>query len=196
MHDFNWFVMRLHSKQSFKVVYWVLKLKVFSQTELAEKAMVSWGQMNKVVQWLIKKGFVRKGAKYELVNPAALVQLLTTEVELEKDSFEVSVPKKIILDWIKKHEQVLCLNSALDFYSNYFRDPGISVCFSKELKEYLANAQPGLTKVTLVKSNLELLPSNIIKKNGFFVTNEVRTIIDLFADKKAYAVEPLIKKVF
>lgn len=188
--------MRLCSKQSFKVIYWILKLRKFSQTTLAKKASVSWGQMNKVVQWLIKKSFVQKDKGYELVNPTALIQLLSTEIDVEKETFEVNVPQEAVLKWIKENKGVLCMTSALSFYSNYFRDPSITAYYSKELNEHLFNAQPGLTKVIIIKSNLELLKENIIEKKGFLVTDEVRTIIDLFADKKAYVVEPLIKKMW
>ncbi|MDO8625547.1 MAG: hypothetical protein Q7R47_05670 [Candidatus Diapherotrites archaeon] len=142
-----------------------MKLGTFTQTSLSKKAGVSWGQMNKVVQWLIRKGFIRKTTQYELVNPTSLIQLLATEVELEKESFEINAPPKAVLDWIKKQKQVLGLTSALDFYSNYFRDTSIVVYESSDLKEYLVNAQPGLTKVVLVKSNLEFLPESVVKKN-------------------------------
>jgi len=187
--------MRLRSGQTFKVVSWILRNRVFSQTGLAKEVKVSWGLMNKVVQWLVKKGFVRKSGRYELVNMTALIQLLATEIELEKQSFEVNVEPKKILAWIKKNKQVLCLSSALQFYSNYFRDPSINVYYSKELVEYLKNSPSGLARINLVKSNLDLFKSDIIQKKGFLVTDEIRTIIDLFADKKAYATEPLLKRL-
>ncbi|MBI4044125.1 MAG: winged helix-turn-helix transcriptional regulator [Candidatus Diapherotrites archaeon] len=180
---------------TFKVVSAILRKKSFSQTELAKETGVSWGQMNKIVRWLVKKGFVRKARKYELINPTALISLLATEIELEKHSFEISVQPKAVLSWVKKSKGVLCLTSALQFYSNYFRDPSINLYYSKELEDYLQNAKSGITKVFLVKSNLHLSESEVARKGGFLLTNEIRTIIDLFADKKAYATEPLLKKL-
>lgn len=178
-----------------KIVSAVLRKKTFSQTELAKETGVSWGRMNKIVQWLVKKGFVRKNNKYELINPTALISLLATEIELEKRPFEIGVEPKAVLLWAKKNKGILCLSSALQFYSNYFRDPSINLYYSKELEEYLQNAKPGITKVFLVNSNLHLSESEVARKDGFLLTSEIRTIIDLFADKKAYATEPLLKKL-
>lgn len=187
--------MRLSAKMTFKVISAILRKKSFSQTELAKETGVSWGRMNKVVQWLVKKGFVRKTTAYQLVNPTSLISLLTAEVELEKQSFDIDVPPNAIFSWVKKNKGVLCLTSALQLFSNYFRDTGINLYYSEGVEERLRSAQPGITRVFLIKSNIGLSESEIIRKNGFLLTDEIRTIIDLFADKKAYAAEPLLKKI-
>ena len=187
--------MSLSEKMTFKVVSAVLRKKSFLQTELAKETGVSWGRMNKIVQWLVKRGYVRKTGKYELISPGALISLLVTEVELEKKSFEIQVPPEKILSWAKKQKAVLCLSTALNFYSSYFRDPSINLYYSKELEEHLQNAEEGLTQVYLVKSSLQLLKEDVVKEKGFLMTDKIRTIIDLFADKKAYVTGPLLKKL-
>ena len=184
----------LSAEKNYRIICFILERKRFKQAMIYRNAGVSKTRANVVVQWLEKKGYVNRVKDgYELVSPASLVNLLSNDVEAETLSFEVDVDKKKLLSWLKKKKAVFCTGSALQFYSSYFRDPSINVYFKKEFAAEFKSSRKGLTRLNLFKSNLPLLKSNVVKEKGFNLTSKIRTAIDLFVDKKAYAAEPLLK---
>ncbi|MDO8627505.1 MAG: hypothetical protein Q7K42_03505 [Candidatus Diapherotrites archaeon] len=190
-------MLRLNSEKTYEVIYFILNNRRFSQLEVSKKLGVSFGRVNKIVQWLEKQKFVsRVKRRYVLDTPVALIQLLSKYVELDFVSFEIDFPRKELVKELKKEGVVFCLTSALEEFDSYFREIEINIYKPNEnILEKLKNSKKGLTKVNVFTSNISL-KENIIKKNGKTVTTEIRTLIDLFSSNKAYAGEILIKKVF
>jgi hypothetical protein len=190
-------MIRLNSEKTYEIIYFILNNKRFSQLEISEKLSISFGRVNKVVQWLERQQFVSRVKRRYVVNaPVALIQLLSRYVDLKIVTFQIDFPKSVLVKELKKEMAVFCLTSALQEFDSYFRDTEINIYSpGKKLMEKLADSPKGLTRVNIVESNISL-KDNTVKKRGKLITTEMRTLIDLFASNKAYASERLVKKVF
>ncbi|MEK6973521.1 MAG: winged helix-turn-helix transcriptional regulator [archaeon] len=192
--------MKLTSRQTYKIVTYVLATPKFTQTKLAEKTGVSWGRMNEIVQWLVSKGFVEKRiGNYELIDPANLVSLFPiyrdmTSLLLEK--LPLRLTKKQVLEMLPK-KAVLCLDSALEFYSGYWNSGSVyAYADNKQLKEIENKFKPwvgGNTNLFVFKPDM---PLETKKVKGFIATSRLRTLIDMLCDKKSHSAKDLYKQLW
>lgn len=194
--------MKLTSRQTYKVIFFVLQNPVFTQTQVFNSVKVSWGRMNEIIQWLVKKNFAeKKKANYELTDPAGLVLLFSLNRDmnsllLKKMSLRLS--KKEILEMIPK-KTILCLDSALEFYSGYFHSNRIciyveenSMEFKKIEKDFLPFSS-GNSELLLFKP--DIMPETV-KAKGFLITGKLRTLIDLICDNKSHFAKDLYKQLW
>lgn len=189
----------LKSVQTFKVISAVLRLKSFSQKEICKLTGVSKGWVSFIVNWLEEHKYIQiNQPKYVLVNAGALIALFPLFRKMKK-TLSVSIKgnrNKVLKALRKQKDVVFCLTTALQKYSDYYQDPSIHFYSndSKLLNE-LATEPKGLMQVNAYAIDLPL-DQDIIKKKDLKFTNEVRTIIDLFCDEKAFAVKELIEKKY
>ncbi|RLF93187.1 hypothetical protein DRN50_07635, partial [Thermococci archaeon] len=61
--------MKLTSPKTYRIIRKILEKKQFTQTELSNELDISWGQINKTTNWLLKKKCIIKKKKYELWDP-------------------------------------------------------------------------------------------------------------------------------
>lgn len=196
--------------KTYQVLHEILLKKVFTQREIAENTKVSLGQVNKIVNWLEDKKYVsHPGVKYQLEQPIAILNLFALFRKMNDNltsSLELKVTENELNNYLKekKTDITLCLTSALKHYSSYFRDSSINFYTNqKEIINDLTNA----AKAKSSGSSINLQAINIYTPDLFLksdrvavgsipVTSDIRTVIDLFCDGKAYAAKDLIKNLW
>lgn len=186
--------MKVTSKRAYLVVKAVLEKGKFTQYAIGKETNVAFSGVNRVVNWLVSLGYVakRKGY-YELVAPAPVFSLFPLNRRLKPfASFEIGPDRKQALELIKG-KTALCLTTALSFYDDYFRDPSLHAYLNDEnLLGELKRLPRGFTRVALYREDLSA--DDFIEKNGFRVSDQTRTVIDLFCGNKAYAAERLLRR--
>ncbi|MFH1752531.1 MAG: MarR family transcriptional regulator [archaeon] len=191
----------LSNKQTYKIVLFILNSsKDFKLMDLVSASGVSKAWASKVLKRLLEKGFVsRANNSFSLRKPLDLVSLFPLFRSMNNNlvqSFNVLADRKKLLLFLKKKKVVLCGTTALQYYSSYFRDSSINFYLrDKSVLSELKELENGLLKVNVYKPDLSL-DLDIVKKEGFLLTSKVRTIIDLFCDNKAHAVEKLINQLW
>ncbi len=179
----------------------MLMEKEFKQRELATRLKISPARVNEIVQWLVKNNLVEKYKnRYEALNPIGIIKLFVYSRrmdDLKEFSIDVKVEKNKLISYLKKQEVVFCLTSALQEYSSYFRDPSINFYANdlEKIRSELKKLQHGMLRINVYRQDM-FLESNTVKKNGMILTSELRTVIDLFCDNKAYTAKELIEKLW
>lgn len=179
---------------------------------------VSIGQVNKVVKDLQQKGFVERlwkspiaetmemagpigedwedfnmgRANYALTDPIGLLRFISLfrsmrELRLFTISVEAS-EEKIIKELLKK-DAIICLGTAMERYSAYYRPDEVSFYSGKPeaIYKYLRTAKGGFTKVSCYKIDY------VQGKTGG-PTTDVQTVVDMFCDGKGVYTKPLLRK--
>ena len=191
-------MIRLTAQKTYRILYYVLSHKEFTQTEIHEATGVSIGRVNKVVSWLLDKGYVEKTkGRYRLTSGVSLISLLANFRAMKKTiTLDIDAPREETMRFLIEKGAVFCLTSALQYYDMYFRDPSIHVySYDKKVVEELEKFRKGNLRINIYEPDL-CLEENITTKDSVKLTSEVRTIIDLFCDNKSYAADRLIKRVF
>lgn len=190
--------MRITSKATYKIVRYLLEKKVFRQLEISEAVGVALSRVSNVVNWLVGLGYVAKGPEgYRLVSPAGILNIFPLYRRMGKlrvASFDVEVDMKQLHKVLREEKAALCLTSALQHYSSYFRDPGVfAYCESKALLDELSELRRGYVHVELYRDDLNE-PEDFVEHKGVRITSALRTAIDLFCSNRAYAAERLVAK--
>jgi DNA-binding MarR family transcriptional regulator len=191
-------MIRLTADKTYRILYYILNHRKFTQTKIHEATGVSIGRVNKVVSWLLDRGYAEKArAKYKLMSAVSLISLLANFRSMEKTAArDIDAPREDVMKFLIERGAVFCLTSALQYYDTYFRDPAICIYSSdKKVVEELEKFRKGNLKINLYEPDL-LLEENIVTTGSVKLTSEVRTIIDLFCDNKGYAADRLIKRIF
>lgn len=192
--------MKLTAKQTYKVVSFILRNPVFTQTKVFKATGVSWGRMNEVVQWLVSKNFVEKKKKeYELIDPAGLVSLFSLHRDMNSlllKKLPLRLSKKQIIKRMPK-KTILCLDSALEFYSGYWdSNRACAYVGSSQLKKIEKEFKPfsgGNRFLWLFEP--DIVPETT-EANDLTVTDRLRTLIDLVCDNKSYYARDLFKQLW
>lgn len=192
--------MKLTSPQTYKVLRFALERKSFRQAEASKETGVSLGLVNRVTNWLVAHHYAaRQSDGYRLIAPAALAQQFSFFRRMEQlrfASFDVELSQQEVMEVLEETKSVLCLTSALQRYSDYFRDPSLHFYADERVEETLRQLNPGRTRVELYRDDLEQdddfenLQAKGTKKVR--VTKKIRTMIDVLCSQRAYAAERLI----
>ncbi|MDO8624835.1 MAG: hypothetical protein Q7R47_02035 [Candidatus Diapherotrites archaeon] len=189
------------SKQTFKVVEFVLGKKEFTQYGAKKELKLAMGTVNNCFAYLLEKGFIqKKGKKYALVDPVGLtdaVSFFRTMKDLLLFEHGSSYDKNGLEKMLPKNA-VFCLESALQQYSNYYTTNVVSVYLPKKEADQLKKKM-GLgfgTKTILKVYEPKPSISSKVKKNGKSYTTAIRTIIDLACDKKGAMADSLIAHIW
>lgn len=186
--------MRVISKETYKVVRYILENAKFTQYEISKKEEITFSLVNKVVNWLVSQGYVakRKG-HYDLISAGSVFNLFPLYRKMKPYAIlDVNISKERLMEMIKGKGS-LCLTSALEYYDAYYRDPAVYLYLEdKKTVEELKSLRKGYTHIEIF--NEDLNKDDFVTKKGQKITNKIRTIIDLFCANKAYSAERLIKK--
>ncbi len=194
-------MLRVASGKTYCIIKALLLEKKFKQRELARELKASPARVNEVVQWLIKNNLVEKYKnRYEVLNPIGVIKLFAYSRrmdDLKQFSIDVKEDRERLFDYLRKRKVVFCLTSALQEYSAYFRDPSINFYARnyEKIRDELKSLPQGMMRINVYKPDASLEPDTV-KKDGMLLTSELRTVIDLFCDNKAYAAKELIEKLW
>lgn len=188
--------MNITSNVTYKIIRYILLSKEFTQIEIKNRTGYSKGQISKVVNWLITRKFVEKiEVKYHLVDPAGLIlvfPLFRNMKELLVHRIPLRGEKDKILE-ILPNGSVLCLDSALDSYSHFFRSSRI--CLYHDDPELVKNKfEPysgGIIDLEVYRPDMDLKED---VENG--LTSKLRTVIDMTCDGKTYVVKDLFEELW
>ncbi len=189
------------SRKTYNVIKAVLLEKQFMQREVARKLKVSPARVNEIAQWMIKNNLVEKYKnRYEVLNPVGIIKLFTYSRrmdDLKQFGIDVKVDRKKLFEYLKKQKVVFCLSSALQEYSAYFRDLSINFYVNdpEKIRDELRKLPQGMVRINVYKPDM-FLESDTVKKGSTLITSELRTVIDLFCDNKAYTAKELIEKLW
>jgi len=188
--------MNITLKTTYKIVKYILVSKEFTQTEIHQETQCSLGRINKVVNWLITRKFVEKiESKYRVADPAGIISifpLYRNMNELLVYRIPLRNEKETILEHLPKGS-ILCLDSALDKYSRYFRSNRI--CIYHEKPELIKNIFEPYSGGIL---NLEIYhpDMNVQEDVEHGVTSKLRTVIDMTCDGKTYIAKDLFEQLW
>lgn len=191
-------MIRLTAQKTYRILYYILSHRRFTQTEIHEATGVSIGRVNKVVSWLIDRGYADKTkGGYRLTSAVSLISLLANFRVMKRTlTLDIDAPREEVMKFLLEKGSVFCLTSALQYYDTYFRDPSIHVySYDKKVVEEFKKFRKGNLRINIYEPDL-CLEENITTIDTAKLTSEVRTIIDLFCDNKSYAADRLIKRVF
>jgi len=188
--------MNITSNSTYKIIRYILLTKEFKQVEIHNNTKCSKGQVNKVVNWLLSRNFLEKGKnKYYIIDPAGIISLFPLFRNM-KDLLIYRIPlraeKDKILNNLSK-EAVLCLDSALDKYSSYYRSNRICIYHIKPdlIKNKFKPYSGGMIDLEIYKSDMDL-ENDTIKG----VTSKLRTVIDMTCDGKTYVAKDLFEELW
>lgn len=192
--------MKLASKKTYRIIYYVLGNREFTQLQVSGATGVSFGLVNKVVRWLVQKRFAeRRKGHYFLADPSGLVAIFALErdmnsllakkmaVNLSKDAALRKIPGKC----------TLCLDSALEKYSGYYRSNRVCAYASagelKEIEKAFKGCGQGHTGIWVFRQDHE---PETAGGRGKKTTSRLRTLIDLVCDNKTFYAKDLFKQLW
>lgn len=184
---------------SFNIVKAMLESKEFTQLALSQSINVSLGQVNKIVNYLQKKGFVEKGkASYVVTNPLAIIEEIAKYRDMRKRiiaRFSLSLEQKALFDMLRSNV-VFCLDTALMQYCKDVKTKRICAYLSEgndKLIEKLAAMEGNKSYLWLYSNDL---PTEGLLIDGVRYTDKVRTVIDLVCDNSTFAANKLFEELW
>jgi hypothetical protein len=180
-------MIRLTSSKTLKVLFYILYALNFSQTQVQKKTGVSFGRINKIINWLITKGIVvKQDTLYRLTAPNYLVEILSVQCNLSQNQiFHVNLQKSELIKLIKKNNGIFCLYSALELYDSNYVSDDIHIYYNESIINNLNLLPRGDTKVFVY--DLPFKDINIDK----FKTDIIQTILDLQIIRKSELLDNL-----
>jgi len=196
-------MINLNARQTYRVIYFILEKGSFSQLEAHKKLKVSLARINKIVSWLYneRRALKKEKRRYIVTDYAAIISAFPMFRSMNKLLIE-KIHLNLSLKQAKKmlpKKSVLCLDSALEVYSNYYRTDRVCVYVDspgklmKSIQETLKPYIGGETVLWLFKQDFE--PEKVNKK-GINATAKLRTLIDLACDNKMYYARDLFEDLW
>lgn len=191
--------MKLTQEKTYKVVKEILAGKTFRQLEISRSTGVSFGQVNKVVNWLVELGYVTKGKEgYSLRGAVAIVNIFPLYRQMKNlliGELSIDIDNKQLIDALKRNKGALCLTSALQEYDSYYRDSAVRVYGDDKLLKELGDYEKGNTKIEIYRDDIGN-ERDMVNKEGIPATDEIRTVIDLYCSSFAYASDRLVRRLW
>lgn len=193
--------MKLTSKKTYRIIYYLLENREFTQLQASKALGISFGLVNRVVQWLVSKRFAEKRNRgYFLADPSGLAALFALERDMNSllvKKISVNLPKEAVLQKMPKN-RILCLESALEKYSAYYRSNRVCVYASagKELKgieSAFRGSGQGHTEIWVFKPDHAPETADV---KGKKITSKLGTLIDLVCDNKTFYAKDLFRQLW
>lgn len=191
----------LASNKKIGIVEYLLEKKEFTQYLVKKDLKLGMSIVNQTFKFLLEKDIIKKeNQKYALKDPVGLIELVAFFRNMEKIKIVeigTSLEKNEVLELLPQ-KTVLCLEIALEKYSNYYVSN--RVCFysdektASEIKKKLFYKPGNKTVVIAYSEKPKLFKTETFGKHE--VTTKIRTIIDLFSDKRGNAAEMLVKHLW
>lgn len=185
---------------------------------------ISLGNVNRVVTELENMGFISRTPGemlsemiekrpstfkldtnrniFYLVEPLGLlryIHMFRTMEDILEFRLKVRSPTDDIIKEMVRQGAALCLGSAQERYSPYFRAGEVSIYHEepKRLYKYLKTAEAGETVINVYRPEFTLNEKFFIYDNGEErYTTRVQTVIDMFCDDKGAYSKPLLKELW
>ncbi|MGI6589672.1 MAG: hypothetical protein ACOX1V_03355 [Candidatus Iainarchaeum sp.] len=194
------FVINIVSKKRFQILQKILEKKEFTQYGLKKELKLGMSIVNDTINTLLDKEFIKKQEKkYVLIDEKGLLDMIAFLKPLKKDiklQINTSLTKKEVQAKLPK-EAILCLESALEQYTNYYESNRVACYLPAKVITKLTSEffVPGnKTELIIMEANPQLTEKEINSKQGIKYTNSTRTIIDLYCDNKAFLADKIIRK--
>ena len=188
--------MNITSKVTYQIIRQILVSKRFTQVEIKNKTGYSKGQISKVVNWLITRKFVEKRENnYHLLDPAGLISVFPLFRNM-KEILVCRIPLRGEKEKILEHlpeGSILCLESALEKYSRYFRSSRICIYHEKPevVKRLFEPYSGGILDLEVYRPDMDLQKD---VEQG--MTSKLRTVIDITCDGKTYVAKDLFEELW
>lgn len=172
----------------------------FTQLEIAKAADASAPQTSRIVRWLTQNNGITRSSdgRFRVRAPASMVTSLFPYQRSMKDAettvVDVRGHESQIIESLVSEGGILCLESALSEYSEYYRPARICayhVSPEKALKSLRSRAG-GIIPVHLYFPDIPLEGDVEIARR----TTRYRTLIDLVCDGNAYAARDLFEQLW
>jgi DNA-binding Lrp family transcriptional regulator len=182
------------SKKTFKILSYILEHPQFTMKKVSDQIDVSFGRVNKVINWLVERGMIVRNDTYVVEYPLRIISLISTfRVQTPAERL-VAVSRDKLHSWLSERNIILSHSSALQRYSSYYDTDRIEVYdIDGSVLTELRTTPGGDTRLCIYEVDLPV-DSKMIK--GIKTTSKVRTIIDMFCTKRGYATRPLIKELW
>lgn len=209
--------MDISRPKALTVVETVLSRFKFSQYQIWKQTRVSFGQVNRVVRFLIEKKAVMKvGKQYQVSSYGGVLQLFAAYRTFPKPTatFQVVGNPQGVLSYLAENGCTFCLTTAWQHYDDYLHDeavhaylPADAAAQEKILAE-LSGQPKGVQPIYLYLQDIPVEPVKV--PNTFFkksepsnepfsesieplkqlpVTSEIRTLLDMYSSNYAYGVQ-------
>lgn len=172
----------------------------FTQLEIAEISRASAPQTSRIIRWLTQNNGVTRisNGRYQVRAPASIVTSLFPYQRSMKDAgtavVDVRGSAAQITELLVSEGGVLCLESALSEYSEYYR-PARICAYHISPKGVLKSLRPragGIVPVHLFFPDIPLEGDVEMSRR----TTRYRTLVDLVCDGNAYAAKDLFEQLW
>jgi len=161
-------------------------------------------KISSFIGWLEELGYVTriddvvtKAKAYTVKSPLSLIDFFSRYRkmdDLKLDSFELGIDRYEVMKYLKSKGVIFCLTTALSYYDEYFRDPLIDAYLPDlSVLEDVSKKMGGNVKVNFYSYDVTDKPQI---RDSFKISSEIRTVIDLYCDNKAYAANTLAKRIW
>lgn len=172
----------------------------FLQIDLSKSARASTSQVSRVLRWMMGRQHADRlpDGRYRVRNA---IGLITSAIPYQRSMNDahfgvvhVRGKKKEVAEALIDAGGVLCLESALEEYSQFFRADRICIYHRKpaELMDKLVSEEGGILLVSIYLPDLPL-EGDVEQKRR---TSKFRTVIDLACDGRIYAAKDLVEELW
>ena len=182
------------------MLYYILEHPIFVQRKMASDLGWNFGaRVNSFVNWLLESKVIRRTLNpetekpaYEVVSRASLLEFYSRFRKMSEEKIftrKIGHDYKTVIKYLNENGAIMCLTTALNSYSDYFRDREIhAYAKNRNLVDMLSNQEEGEIQVNLYAYDFLDDPKIL---DGIKVTSPVRTIMDLYCNNMAYAADEL-----
>jgi len=172
----------------------------FRQSEIAQRVKASTPQVSRILHWLLDRGYAvrQPDGKYRVRSAVTIVgSAIPFQRSMSSSlitSFKLRGNKEEIKDLLVKEGAILCLESALEEYSQYYRSERICVYHTdpEKLLKAILRLEGGIIQVNIYYPDISL--KHDVEK--WRRTTKFRTVIDLACDGRIYAAKDLIRSLW
>lgn len=172
----------------------------FRQKEIADRVNASAPQVSRVLHWLLDRGYAERqpDGRYRVRSAVTIVgSAIPFQRSMSSSliaSFRLRGNKEEIKEWLVNEGAILCLESALEEYSQYFRSERVCVYHRnpEKLLKIVEELEGGIIQVNVYYPDISL--TNDVEK--WRRTTKFRTVVDLACDGRIYTAKDLIKNLW
>lgn len=172
----------------------------FVQIDLSKSAKASPSQVSRVLRWMMGRQHADRlpDGRYRVRNAIGIISSAIPYQRSMKDTHfgvaQVRGKKKDVTEALVRAGGVLCLESALEEYSQSYRADRICIYHQRpeKLMEKLAIEEGGILPVSIYIPDLPL-DGDVEQKRR---TSRFRTVLDLACDGRIYTAKDLVEELW
>ena len=172
----------------------------FYQIDISKTAKASASQASRVLRWMMEHGHAQRqpDGKYRVRNAAGMVISAIPYQRAMKHALHASInlrgSRREIIEALVRAGGVLCLESALEEYGEFFRADRICIYHQEPgaLMKKLEADEGGIVPVSIYLPDLPL-DGDVEKRRR---TTRFRTVLDLACDGRIYTAKELVETLW